>query len=65
MAVKFYKCPHCGEYFSRPRCSNTECSFYKENDTGYRMSSTDRISAAKPYVITFDLKNNTVSVTAP
>ena len=61
----FYKCPHCGEFFSRPLCSNTGCSFYKENDTGYRMSSTDRISAAKPYVITFDLKNNTVSVTAP
>ena len=60
-----YKCPHCNGYFVRPRCTDTSCSFYKSNGTGYRMSETEKVSASKPYVITFDLKNNTVSVSAP
>lgn len=61
----FYECPHCSGFFSRPLCTNTKCPFYTENETGYRMSSTDRVSAAKPYVIEFDLKNKKVTVTAP
>ena len=57
-----YKCPHCKQYSKHPRCDNLECSFYKSNGTGYRMSGDEKVSAAYPYKITFDLKNNTVSV---
>ena len=60
-----YKCPHCKEYFVRPRCTNTSCTFYKQNGAGFRMSESEKVSASKPYQITFDLKNNTVSVSAP
>ena len=60
-----YKCPHCKEYFIRARCTNTDCPYYRNNGSGYRISEAEKVSAAKPYVITFDLKNNTVSVTTP
>ena len=68
------KCPHCGALSAGKTCPNKTddyakahdlsgaCDFYESNDYPYVFRRRDRVEGAKPYTITFDFNDNTVSV---
>ncbi len=69
----FMKCPHCpsssgAEQYAdidASECKSDECEYFKENSTRYKFESGDRkasIRGLRPFKVTFDLLNNTVSV---
>ena len=61
------KCPKCGEYsdMGDETCGNSDCDYKKEFGVAYTFKAGDRhgaVRALRPYAVTFDLLNNTVSV---
>ena len=61
------KCPKCGEYvdMESTTCGNSDCDYKKDNGVSYKLKAADRhgaVRALRPYAVTFDLLNNTVSV---
>ncbi len=71
--AEFIKCPNCpsssgAEQYANidaEECRNDKCTYFVENGSRYKFEQGDRkasIRGLRPYKVTFDMLNNTVTV---